>query len=69
MANVVTPPVAALLAFIACDRCGPFVRSAEVWSARDGDLLLSFCQSHADKFSVPLWTQGFRPIMKAPVST
>lgn len=67
MADVLAP-AAALLAFVACDRCGPYVRSAEVWSARNGDLLLSFCQSHADRFCVPLWNQGFRPIMKAPVT-
>ena len=63
------PDVKALIGFHACDRCGPSIRSYEMWSARDGDLLLSFCQSHADRFAVPLWDQGFRPIMKAPVPT
>lgn len=62
-----TPPPSALIAFVSCDRCGPTTRSAEVWSARDGDLLLSFCQSHADRYQVTMWNQGFRPIMKAPV--
>lgn len=64
-------PVAlkALTAFIPCDRHRS-TRSAEVWSKRKGTrtLLLSFCQHDADKHAVALWEQGFRPIMKAPVT-
>jgi len=67
MANTVIPDVKALLAFIPCDRHAN-TRSAEVWAANDGALILSFCQHCADKHAMPMWTQGFRPIMKAPVS-
>lgn len=67
MANTLRD-VKALTAFVPCDKCGPNTRSAEIWSARDGEFIMSLCQSHADKFAVPLWDQGFRPIMKAPVT-
>lgn len=65
MAEVITPTIP-LTSFHACDRCGPYTRSAEMWAAKKGDLLLSFCQSHADRYAVAMWNQGFRPIMKAP---
>ncbi len=67
MAEVLSP-VIPLTSFHACDRCGPPIRSSEVWSAKRGDLLLSFCQHHADQYAVPMWDRGFRPIMKAPVT-
>ena len=60
-------PVAHLLAYVPCDRCHT-VRSTEVWSANHGDLLLSFCQHHANRYAEAMWVQGFRPIMKAPVT-
>ena len=67
-AMAVMPPASTLVGFHACDRCGPTVRSAEMWAARDGDLLLSFCMSHATRYQVPMWEQGFRLYMKAPVA-
>lgn len=66
-AMAVTPPAATLLAFTPCDRCGPTTRSAEVWRNEPRDLLLSFCMNHATRYQIPMWEQGFRLYMKAPV--
>lgn len=66
-AMAVLPPASTLLAFTPCDRCGPTTRSAEVWRREQGDLLLSFCMSHATKYQVAMWEQHFRLYMKAPV--
>ena len=68
MANALAlPDVRALIGFHACDRCGPNTRSTQLWAARNGDLLLSFCQSHATRYQTGMTAQGFQPIMKAPV--